>query len=442
MCYKELGPIEEHSLNWKKLNPEYEVKLYDDKMCEEFLLDNFSQLHCDIFKFIPDGPIKADFWRCCVLYKNGGLYVDADIEPIVPLRDYIDNDAQFVIPRELPYLNIYNPHFIMSHPDEPILKLWIDVYVDYYNRKKEYKYWDWSIVYIQNSILTYIATIINNNDNIYIINNKKYQILHQKQGGEKDDHCERYCTNNNIPIFNNSYNFYRDHTFNNISDGIYTVSHYIYNEKYTYMNDHNLIFTKVYNENYWNSINSNNKNYKGSSGPGSTLEYNKDTYIPFLKEFIRNNNIKTVIDLGCGDFICGNAIYDDLDIIYNGYDTYDKLIEYHKSRHINTKYNFIDLDFFNKKDIIISGDLCIMKDVLQHWSVKDIHIFLNYIIHKKLFKFILIINCCNQHNDYNEDSKNVTGGWYELSANYKPLKLYNPTIVYKYHTKEVSLISL
>ena len=83
-----------------------------------------------------------------------------------------------------------------------------------------------------------------------------------------------------------------------------------------------------------------------------------------------------------------------------------------------------------------------MKDVLQHWSVKDIHIFLNYIINNKLFKFILIINCCNQHNDYNEDSKNVTGDWYQLSANYKPLKLYNPTIIYKYNTKEVSLIRI
>jgi hypothetical protein len=206
------------------------------------------------------------------------------------------------------------------------------------------------------------------------------------------------------------------------------------------MTDHNEIFTKVYNGNYWNSINSNNEKYKGSSGPGSTLEYNKNTYIPFLKEFIRNNNIKTVVDLGCGDFICGNAIYNDLDIIYNGYDTYDKLIEYHKSTNINTKYNFIHLDFYNNREQIISGDLCIIKDVLQHWSVKDIHIFLNYIINKKLFKFILIINCCNQFNDYNEDSKNITGGWYQLSGNYKPLKLYNPTIIYKYNTKEVSLI--
>ena len=42
------------------------------------------------------------------------------------------------------------------------------------------------------------------------------------------------------------------------------------------MTDHNRIFTKIYNTNTWDS--DNNQNYKGSSGPGSRLEYNKNTF--------------------------------------------------------------------------------------------------------------------------------------------------------------------
>ena len=42
--------------------------------------------------------------------------------------------------------------------------------------------------------------------------------------------------------------------------------------------------------------------YNGSSGGGSDLDYNKDTYVPFLKKFIVDNNIKNIVDLGCGDF--------------------------------------------------------------------------------------------------------------------------------------------
>ena len=36
MCHKTLIYIEKYSINWKILNPEYEIKLYDNKMCELF----------------------------------------------------------------------------------------------------------------------------------------------------------------------------------------------------------------------------------------------------------------------------------------------------------------------------------------------------------------------------------------------------------------------
>ena len=90
MCDKELSFIEKYSENWKNLNPDYEIKLYNDKMCEDFLREEFSELHSDIFKYIKDGPIKADFWRVCVLYKDGGVYSDIDIEPLIPLSKFIN----------------------------------------------------------------------------------------------------------------------------------------------------------------------------------------------------------------------------------------------------------------------------------------------------------------------------------------------------------------
>ena len=71
------------------------------------------------------------------------------------------------------------------------------------------------------------------------------------------------------------------------------------------------IFTNVYESNLWG--NNNIIEYNGSSGGGSALDYNKDTYVPFLKKFILDNNIKNIIDLGCGDFRCGKLIYDELE---------------------------------------------------------------------------------------------------------------------------------
>lgn len=197
------------------------------------------------------------------------------------------------------------------------------------------------------------------------------------------------------------------------------------------------IFTSIYENKVW--ADNKHKNYSGSSGEGSSVYVNYFTYIPFLKKFILENNIKSISDLGCGDFRCGKLIYDDLDIIYNGYDAYNKVVENNKLENPNPKYNFYHLDFCNNKDKIITGDLCILKDVLQHWRLQDITDFLDYIVENKMFKYILITNCCNQIAD-NTDIE--TGGWRQLSCDFFPLKKYNIKKLFNYYTKEVSLIEL
>ena len=197
------------------------------------------------------------------------------------------------------------------------------------------------------------------------------------------------------------------------------------------------LFTDIYENKVWgdNSI----LEYNGSSGWGSNIDYNKNSYVPFLRRFITNNNIKNVVDLGCGDFKCGKLIYDDLDITYTGYDAYNKVIEYNSKQHSPLKYLFIHLDFCNNKESIINGDLCILKDVIQHWSLNNINQFLDYLIQHKKFKYILICNCCSQQQD-NTDIKD--GDFRPLSCKYLPLKKYNPIRLYTYNSKEVSVIKI
>jgi hypothetical protein len=196
-------------------------------------------------------------------------------------------------------------------------------------------------------------------------------------------------------------------------------------------------FTKVYENNLWG--NNNVAGYNGSSGDGSSLNYNTDTYVPFLKKFITDNNIKNIVDFGCGDFRCGKLIYDDLDILYTGYDTYKKVIDYNSNQHSLPKYSFIHLDFCNNNENIINGELCILKDVIQHWSLHNICRFLDYLVESKKFKYILICNCCNQTQD---NANTINGGCRELSCDYLPLKKYNPIKLYNYHSKEVSVIEI
>jgi len=194
------------------------------------------------------------------------------------------------------------------------------------------------------------------------------------------------------------------------------------------------IFTKFYETNLWG--NNNNNGYSGSSGGGGAVEYNKETYVPFLRKFITDNNIKTVVDLGCGDFLCGKLIYDDLDISYTGYDAYKGVIDYNSKEFSLPKFSFTHLDFCNNKEIIVNADICILKDVLQHWRFENIYSFLDYIVQSKKFKYILICNC-----SYQQDNTDiVNGGFRPLSCDYLPLKKYNPVKLYNYDTKEVCII--
>jgi len=197
------------------------------------------------------------------------------------------------------------------------------------------------------------------------------------------------------------------------------------------------IFTNIYENCDWG--NNKHNNYNGSSGRGSDVDYNIETYVPFLKKYISDNNIKNIVDLGCGDFRCGPLIYDDLDISYTGYDTYNKVVLNNQKNHLQPKYNFVHLDFFNNKKDISDGDLCILKDVIQHWNLDSIYTFLDYLVENKKFKYILICNCCNQTQD-NTDTYN--GGVRTLNCNFLPLSKYHANEVYRYHTKQVSIIKI
>ena len=185
------------SNNWKKLNPEYEIKLYDDEMIKFFLLNEFDKLHENIFDFLKDGPIKADFWRICILYKYGGIYSDIDNIPLVKLSEFIEKDVEFVTCSSY-WIYKFNPNFIISTKNNIILKKCIDWYVNKYIKKTKYDYWGWSIMncFTQNLYLEKY----NKKSGIYYLDNLKIQILEECCG---NGHYDAHNIYNNKRIFNN-----------------------------------------------------------------------------------------------------------------------------------------------------------------------------------------------------------------------------------------------
>lgn len=195
-------------------------------------------------------------------------------------------------------------------------------------------------------------------------------------------------------------------------------------------------FTNIYETCSWG--NNNSKFYKGSSGDGSWVK-NNTKYIEFLKNFIQDNNVKKVADLGCGDFLCGDIIYNSLDVSYNGYDAYKQIVDYHSSKYLSSaKFKFHHLDLIEDRSKIEAGDLCIIKDVLQHLNIDEIYLLLDYLYKSNKFKYILVINCCYQRKNNQTLDNN---SFRPLSSKLLPLKKYNPIHLFYNKTKEYVLIN-
>lgn len=182
--------------------------------------------------------------------------------------------------------------------------------------------------------------------------------------------------------------------------------------------------------------------YKGSCGTGATYEYNGAEFVPFLKKFIIDNHVKSVVDLGCGNLGYDKKLYSEVFIdSYHGYDVYNSVQEHNRKFSNHKKYHFYTMDFLVHREEIISADLCIIKDVLQHWLLKDILTFLDYLVESKKWKYIMIVNCAGQTQNIIQESPHFKiGDWRQLSAKMYPLSKYSPKVVLHYKTKEVSVI--
>ena len=147
LCYKTKNVPPEIIKQWEILNPDYEVLVYDNKDFIYFLRKYFTEEYVDIFNFIKDGPIKADFWRVCILYIFGGVYCDIDVKPLVPIKDFMEDGVNFLTCSSITYDDL-NPHIIICPPKHKILEDCINIYLEKHRNHDIYGYWKWSIVQI------------------------------------------------------------------------------------------------------------------------------------------------------------------------------------------------------------------------------------------------------------------------------------------------------
>ena len=135
-------------------------------------------------------------------------------------------------------------------------------------------------------------------------------------------------------------------------------------------------FEQIYATSEWGS----------GSGEGSSQAHTRG-YVRFLRRFLRVEGVRSVVDLGCGDWQFSRLI-DWTGIQYDGFDIVPGLVE-HNDRMFSAP-NVRFHHFTTHWPDLPKADLLIVKDVLQHWSNGTIQDFLPTLAH---YPSSLVTNC-------------------------------------------------
>jgi tetratricopeptide (TPR) repeat protein len=107
--------------SWRDLNPEYECIRHDEESARDYLLSNFGQSVMAAFDRAPQHAMKSDLFRLAWLYREGGVYVDADDACLVPLAEFLPRHVGFVSYQE-EYGTLGN-NFLAVSSHHPIISL-------------------------------------------------------------------------------------------------------------------------------------------------------------------------------------------------------------------------------------------------------------------------------------------------------------------------------
>lgn len=134
---KELIPAL-HDLRKRNLetSPSWLFEIWDDAEVDEFIKTTFPSRVYEAFSRINPkyGAAKADFWRYCVLYARGGVYVDLKTEILADLSSVIrpNDEAILDVPRKLEGWRdgTYEQWFLAYSAGHPYLREMIEQITD------------------------------------------------------------------------------------------------------------------------------------------------------------------------------------------------------------------------------------------------------------------------------------------------------------------------
>ena len=124
----------------KENNPSFEFVYFDNEDCEEFISNNYDNEVLEAYNSLNPTAYKADLFRYCLLYKNGGIYSDFSQNFLKPLDELISFEKdQLVLCDDIPQkpykFGGVQISFMAAAPNLDIYKKCIDTIVLYCKNK-------------------------------------------------------------------------------------------------------------------------------------------------------------------------------------------------------------------------------------------------------------------------------------------------------------------
>ena len=173
------------------------------------------------------------------------------------------------------------------------------------------------------------------------------------------------------------------------------------------------IFQYIYKNDKWGYIRYEAASCDFYSGPGSYADELINPYVSLVKKLVSEKKIKTIADLGCGDFNVGSRIASLVDN-YIGCDIVPELIERNKKKFGNDRCNFVCLDIV--KDDLPAADLCLIREVFQHLGNKEV---MRVLPKLRQYRFVLVTETIKISEE--GSNKDIPHGLYRgVSLEYPP----------------------
>lgn len=131
---KDLPPLMKENIeNLRKQNPEFNFHLYDEDNCREFIKNNFDSEVLNAYNSLIPCSYKSDLWRFCVLYINGGVYMDIKYKCINNFKLIALTEKEYFV-KDRPVNATYTA-LIVVKPQNPIMLKCINKIVSNVNQK-------------------------------------------------------------------------------------------------------------------------------------------------------------------------------------------------------------------------------------------------------------------------------------------------------------------